>query len=110
MEILSLVEAQKDLDKLLQCPALRCVMESFAADLSKKTRESIYVLLKDGAPAKVIRGCTQAELPRAKAPNETCYVVRLKSPGDIQVLWKNEKGEWKLSNAAKRPHKTLDKD
>lgn len=105
MEILSLIEAQQSLEKLLQCPGLRCVLDSFSSDLSKKTREDIYALLKDGAPAKVLKPCSAKELPKIIKAGETCFVVRLKSPGDIQILWRNEAGKWKLSNAAKRPYK-----
>lgn len=105
MEVLSLIEAQQSLERLLQCPALRCVLDSFTSELSKKTREDIYVLLKDGAPAKVLKPCSAKELPKNTKDGEVCFVVRMKSPGDIQVLWKNEAGKWKLSNAAKRPYK-----
>ncbi|MFV8256232.1 hypothetical protein ACNQKP_00425 [Bdellovibrio bacteriovorus] len=103
MELLSLVEAQRSLDALLKCPGLRCVLDAFAVDLSKNTREDIYVYLKDGGSPQVQRLCLPMERPRRAEANEVCYMVKLKRAGETQVLWRNERGQWKLSNASKRP-------
>lgn len=104
MDAFSIVHAQEFLDKLQQCPALRCVLDSFSAELGKKTREDIYVLIKDGAPAKVLKPCAPEQLPAKTSAGEICFVVRLRDPGEIQLLWKKDNGKWKLSNAAKRPY------
>lgn len=103
MELLSLLEAQKSLDQLLKCPGLRCVLDSFADGVSKGTREDIYVFFKDGGGVRVERLCDRHEKPRTISDKDVCYVVSLKKVGEVQVLWRNEKGQWRLSNASKRP-------
>lgn len=104
MDAFSIAHAQEFLDKLRQCPALRCVLDSFSTEVGKKTREDIYVLIKDGAPAKVLKPCVAEELPAKVSAGEICYVVRLRDPGEVQLLWRKDNGKWKLSNAAKRPY------
>ncbi|WP_415062194.1 hypothetical protein [Bdellovibrio sp.] len=110
MEILSVVEAQKSIEHLQNCPGLRCVLDSFSSDLSKNLREDIYIFLKDSGKAQVLRACEKGERPKRSSGNEVCYQVQFQKAGEIQVLWKNEKGEWKLSNSSKRPLRDADKN
>jgi len=110
VEILSAVEAQKSIEHLQNCPALRCVLDSFSSDLSKNLREDIYIFLKDGGSAQVLRPCEKLERPKRSSAQEVCYRVHFQKAGEIQVLWKNERGQWKLSNSSKRPLRDADKD
>ncbi|MDG0815440.1 hypothetical protein [Bdellovibrio svalbardensis] len=102
MDPWSIQQAQKSLEQLEQCQGLRCVYDFFAKDLSKNSREEIYIFIKDNGPAKVSKACEAKEKPRRMTANEICFSVTLKKLGDVQILWRNEEGQWKLSNASKR--------
>lgn len=99
----AVVEAQAALQKLRDCPQLRCVLDQFAQGLSKKSREDIYVFIKDAGEFRVQGLCPVKEQPRRKSDGEICYRVHFAKKGVIQILWRNEKGQWRLSNASKRP-------
>ncbi len=95
------MEAQKSLDHLLKCPGLRCVLDSFSEGLSKKSRQDIYVFLKDKGAPRVVRACSAKERPRKMAANEVCFQVLFPDKARVRILWKNDHGHWKLSNAEK---------
>lgn len=99
----SVVQAQAALQKLRDCPQLRCVLDQFAQGLSKKSREDIYIFIKEAGEFRVEGLCPAKELPRRRTSGEVCYRVNFAQRGVIQVLWRNEEGQWRLSNASKRP-------
>jgi len=102
MDPWSLQQAQKSLDQLLECKNPRCVYDFFAQDLSKNSREDIYIFIKDHSPVKIVRECAEQEKPLKMLKQEKCFMLKLKKQDEVQILWRNENGQWKLSNAAKR--------
>lgn len=102
MDLMTVQQAQASLDKLQKCQNLRCVFDFFASEVSRNSREDIYIFLKDQGPARVLKECESSERPRKMIPQEVCFRVNLKKIGDVQVLWRNDKGQWKLSNASQR--------
>lgn len=96
-------EAQVALQKLRECPQLRCVLDQFAQGVTKKSREDIYVFIKESGQFSVEGACILKEQPHRRAKGDVCYRVNFAKKGVIQILWRNEKGRWRLSNASKRP-------
>jgi hypothetical protein len=106
MDAFSLQQAQKSLQLVEQCQNIRCVYDLFASDVSRNSREDMYIFLKDNGFGKVVVECSAEEKPRRMSKQEMCFRVSLKDRREIQILWKNEKGQWRLSNMSKRKSST----
>ncbi len=106
MDAFTLQQAQKSLQQIEQCQNIRCVYDMFGSDVSRNSREDMYIFLKDNGFGKVVAECTNGEKPRKMSKQEICFRVSLKNNLEIQVLWKNQGGQWRLSNMSKHKPST----